>query len=150
LYYGADGIACASLPSMIDGMRRVLLHGSSDESFDSSVRFARRLVEGFGAELHVVYTVDQPLSSGWTAEMAADKLPELHQAIEEEARERLARVLGDAQGNTIVAIRTGSAADELPAYTAEHTIDLAIVSGHDRHVKALLDAGHCSVLVLRH
>lgn len=135
---------------MIDGMRRVLLHGSSDESFDNSVRFARRLVEGFGAELHVVYTVDQPLSAGWTAEMAADKLPELHQAIEEEARERLGRVLGDAQGNTIIAIRTGNAVDELPAYTAEHSIDLAIVSARDSHAKALLDAGHCSVLVLRH
>lgn len=131
-------------------MRRVLLHGSSDESFDNSVRFARRLVEGFGAELHVVYTVEQPLSSGWTAEMAAEKLPELHQAIEEEARERLARVLGDAQGNTIIAIRTGSAVDELPAYTAEHSIDLAIVSGRDTDAKALLDAGRCSVLVLRH
>ena len=135
---------------MIDGMRRVLLHGSSDESFDNSLRFARRLVEGFGAELHVVYIVDAPLSAGWTAEMAAEKLPELHQAIEAEARERLARVLGDAQGNIIVAIRAGDAADELAAYTAEHTIDLAIVKRGDDSAVALIDAGHCSVLVLRH
>ena len=34
-------------------------------------------------------------------------------------------------------------------YTAEHTIDLAIVHGHDEHARALLDRGHCSVLVLR-
>ena len=66
----------------INGIRRVMLHGSNDEAFDDSVRFAGRLVEKFGAELHVVYIIDEPLSAGWTAEMAAEKLPELHQAME--------------------------------------------------------------------
>jgi nucleotide-binding universal stress UspA family protein len=132
----------------MNGIRRILLHGSRDESFDEAARFAARLVEGFGAELHVVYTIDEPLSAGWTAETAADKLPELHQAIEEEARERLARAL-PAQDNVMIAIRTGDVGDELVRYTAEHTIDLAIVGGADDHARALLDKGRCSVLVLR-
>ena len=132
-----------------NSIRRVLLHGSSDEAFDASARFAARLVEKFGAELHVVYTVDEPLSAGWTAEMAADKLPELHQAIEEEARERLSRLLPAGQDAVIIAIRTGNAADELTRYTAEHMIDLAIVQGADAHAHALLDDGRCAVLVLR-
>jgi nucleotide-binding universal stress UspA family protein len=134
---------------MLDGLRRILLHGGSDESFDAAVRFARRLVDSFGAELHVVYTVAEPLSAGWTAETAAAKLPELHQAMEAEARERLARVLGEAQETTTVAIRTGAPADELVRYTAEHTIDLAILQGRDDTAGALLERGHCSVLVLR-
>jgi nucleotide-binding universal stress UspA family protein len=134
---------------MLHGLRRVLLHGGADESFDAALRFARRLVDGFGAELHVVYTVAEPLSAGWTAEMSAAKLPELHQAIEAEARERLAHVLGSAQDTTIIAIRTGDAAEELVRYTAEHTVDLAIVQGYDDHAKALLDRGRCSVLALR-
>jgi len=133
----------------IDTMRRVLLHGGSDEGFDDSVRFARRLVETFGAELHVLYTVDQPLAAGWTAEVTPDRLPELHQAIEDEARERLARIIPGEQDRVIVAIRTGDPAVELPQYTAEHTIDLAIINGHDADARALLDHGHCSVLVLR-
>jgi nucleotide-binding universal stress UspA family protein len=131
------------------GIRRVLLHGSRDESFDQSVRFAGRLVEGFGAELHVVYTIDEPLSAGWTAETTPDKLPELHQAMEEEARERLSRALTAGQDNVVVAIRTGDVGDELVRYTAEHTIDLAIVGGADDHARKLLDKGRCSVLVLR-
>jgi nucleotide-binding universal stress UspA family protein len=130
-------------------IRRVLLHGSSDESFDDSVRFASRLVEKFGAELHVVYIIDEPLSAGWTAEMAADKLPELHQAMETEARERLSRLMPAGQENVVVAIRTGTAADELTRYTVEHTIDLAIVHGADDHAHALLEKGRCSLLVLR-
>jgi nucleotide-binding universal stress UspA family protein len=132
-----------------NGIRRVLLHGSSDESFDASARFAGRLVEKFGAELHVVYVVDEPLAAGWTAEITPDKLPELHQAIEAEARERLARVLPAGQDAVVVAIRTGDAADELTRYTTENLIDLAIVQGGDDNAHALLDKGRCALLVLR-
>jgi nucleotide-binding universal stress UspA family protein len=131
----------------MNGIRRVLLHGSSDESFDGSARFAARLVEKFGAELHVVYVIEEPLSAGWTAEMAPDKLPELHQAMEAEARERLARLVPD-QERVVVAIRTGEPAAELTRYTTAHMIDLAIVQGSDPHVHALLDKGHCALLVL--
>lgn len=131
------------------GIRRVLLHGSRDEAFDRSARLAGELVEGLGAELHVVYMIDEPLSAGWTAEMTPDRLPELHQAIEEEARERLARALDAPQDNVVVAIRTGNVGEELVRYTVEHKIDLAIVSGHDAHARALLEKGRCSVLVLR-
>jgi hypothetical protein len=133
----------------MNNIRRVLLHGSSDEAFDASARFAGRLVERFGAELHVVYIVEEPLSAGWTAEMAAEKLPELHQGIEEEARERLSRLLPGGQDSVVIAIRTGDAADELTRYTSEHMIDLAIVQGSDAYVHALLDNGRCALLVLR-
>ena len=133
----------------INGIRRVMLHGSSDESFDGSARFAGRLVEKFGAELHVVYIIDEPLSAGWTAEIAAEKLPELHQGMEAEARERLAHLLPSGQDSVVIAIRTGDAAGELIQYTTEHMIDLAIVQGADDHAHALLDQGRCSLLVLR-
>jgi nucleotide-binding universal stress UspA family protein len=133
----------------IESMRRVLLHGGSDEGFDNSVRFAGRLAQTFGAELHVVYTVEGSLSAGWTAEMAAENLPELHQAIEAEARERLERLIAERQDAVTIAIRAGDASAELVRYTAENAIDLAIVHGHDDHARALFEQGHCSVLVLR-
>src|SRR4026209_2582966 len=72
-------------------MREVLVHGGMDEAFDRSVAFARQLAESFGARLHIIYTVEDPLAAGWTAEVGAERLPEVHQAIEDEARERLAR-----------------------------------------------------------
>jgi len=49
----------------------------------------------------------------------------------------------------VIAIRTGNVGDELVRYTAENTIDLAIVGGADDHARKLLDKGRCSVLVLR-
>ena len=134
----------------VDAIRRVMLHGSTDEWFNGAVRFASRLTAGFGAELHVVYTITEPLSAGWTAEMPATRLPELYHAMEEEARNRLAAVLSpEQQGSTIVAIRTGPPGDELVRYTAENAIDLAIVQAADDAARALLGHGRCSVLLLR-
>lgn len=134
----------------LDVVRRVMLHGSTDEWFNGAVRFAARLTRGFDAELHVVYTITEPLSAGWTAEMAASRLPELHRAMEEEARNRLAAVLPpEEQGSVILAIRTDDPGDELVRYTAENGIDLAIVQAGDEASRALIERGSASVLLLR-
>jgi hypothetical protein len=137
-------------------MRHVLLHGGSDDAFDRSVAFARRLAESFGARLHVVYTVEDPLSAGWTAELGAEKMPELHNAMETEARERLSSLIPAEDQERLgveLAIRTGPASEELVRYTTEHAIDLAIVQvppgSDDTVAQALLDGGRCAVLVLR-
>jgi nucleotide-binding universal stress UspA family protein len=139
-------------------MREILLHGGSAETFDRAVSMARQLAESFGARLHVVFTIEDPLSAGWTSEMSAERMPELHQAMEDEARERLARLIpADDQERLGVEIvlRPGPAADEIVLYTKEHAIDLAIVQspasdGADADVaRALLDRGECAVLVLR-
>jgi hypothetical protein len=138
-------------------MREVLLHGGMDEAFDRSVVFAKQLAESFGARLHIIYTLEDPLSAGWTAEVSAERLPEVHQAIEDEARERLARSISlddqDRLGVQLV-IRTGPAEREVVVYTDEHPIDLAIVhapagEGHAALAHALIDRGRCAVLVLR-
>jgi hypothetical protein len=127
-----------------------MLHGSTDEWFDGAVRCAARLTHAVSAELHVVYTIKEPLSAGWTAEMAASKLPELHRAMEEEVRNRLAVALPpEQQAMVVVAIRTDPPADELVRYTAEHHIDLAIVQADDEPARALIDRGRASVLLLR-
>src|SRR3954447_10240062 len=97
-------------------VRQILLHGGMDETFDRSVVMARQLAESFHARLHVVYTVEDPLSAGWTAEKGAERMPELHQAMVDEARERLSRLIPiedqDRLGVEIV-LRTGPADDEL-------------------------------------
>jgi nucleotide-binding universal stress UspA family protein len=139
-------------------MREVLLHGGLDEAFDRAVPFARRLAESFGARLHVLYTVEEPLSAGWTAEMSADRLPELHQAVEAEARERLSRFISIEDQERLgvqIALRSGDAVDEIVRYTQTHRIDLAILQVSDgadadlQHAHAMLDRSGCALLVLR-
>jgi hypothetical protein len=139
-------------------MREVLLHGGSDEAFDRSVAFARRLAESFGARLHVLYTVEDPLSAGWTSEVGTERLPEIHQAMESEARERLARFVSIEDQERLgirIALRTGPAEQEIVRYTDTHHIDLAIVhappgdAGAVDLAQALLDRAGCALLVLR-
>ena len=138
-------------------MREVLVHGGMDEAFDRSIGFARQLAESFGARLHIVYTIEDPLAAGWTAEISPERLPEVHQAIENEARERLARSISledqERLGVRLV-IRTGSEESEVVGYTEEHPIDLAIVrvppgDKHTELASALIERGRCAVLVLR-
>jgi nucleotide-binding universal stress UspA family protein len=139
-------------------MREILVQGGADEAFDRSVLFARRMAESFGARLHVVYTITDPLSAGWTAEMGAEHLPEVHQAMEAEARDRLARLIPmedqDRLGIEIV-LRTGPPVQEIVRYATDRRIDLAIVvaraaggSGSDI-AQALLAEAPCAVLALR-
>ncbi len=139
-------------------MSQILLHGAADDTFDRALRTARQLAESFGARLHVVYTIEDPLSAGWTAEVSAERLPELHQAMEEEARARLGHLIAPEDQERLgieIALRTGPAVEELVRYTKEHAIDLAIVQsaaseGADGDIaRALLDKGDCAVLVLR-
>jgi hypothetical protein len=138
-------------------MREILVHGGPDEAFDKAVVFARRMAESFGARLHVLYTVEDPLSAGWTAEMSAERLPEVHEAMEAEARERLSRLIpheDQERLGVLVSLRMGPAAEELVRYTTEHAVDLAIVQTRPgerdmAHAHALLEGGRCAVLVLR-
>ena len=137
-------------------MQHILLHGGSDEAYDRSVIFARRLAESFGAQLHILYTVDDPV--GWVEEIRPEQLPEVHQAIEEEALERLASLIPPEEQERLhvnLVIRTGPAQRELTRFTEEQQIDLAILQaplGNEQSVDlahALIDHGRCAVLVLR-
>lgn len=143
---------------MTDGeMRDVLVHGGPDESFDRAVLFGRRMAELYGARLHVLYTVSDPLSAGWTAEVSTERMPEVHDAIATEAHERLAALIPQEDQerlNVEFVLRTGPAAEELVRYTNETAVDLAIVQLRGTEddsgpAHALLEHGRCAVLVLR-
>jgi hypothetical protein len=98
------------------------------------------------------------LSAGWTAELSADRLPEIHQAMEAEARQWIERTISAEDQERLgieIALCTGPAAAELVRYANEHAVDLAIVVAPVSHegdmetARALLDDGRCAVLVLR-
>ena len=137
-------------------MKEILLHGGHDDAYDRSVLFAARLAESFSARLHVVYTVEDAV--GWVEEIRPEQLPEVHQAIELEARERLAGLIPIADQerlNINLVLRMGPADRELTAFTGEENVDLAILQAplsNPRSAeigRALIDHGRCAVLVLR-
>lgn len=137
-------------------MKEILLHGGHDDAYDRSVLFAVRLAESFHARLHVVYTVEDPV--GWVEEIRPEQLPAVHQAIEQEARERLAGLISIEEQDRLninLVLRMGPADRELTAFTEEQNVDLAILQAplsNPRSVeiaRTLIDHGRCAVLVLR-
>jgi nucleotide-binding universal stress UspA family protein len=139
-------------------MREVLLHGGMDEAFDRSVVFARRLAESFGARLHVLYSVENPLAAGWTAEMSAERMPEVHEAMEVEARERLAPLIpvdDQERLGVVIGLATGPADEEVVRYANANGIELVIVQApltdapSTDLARAILEGARCAVLVLR-
>jgi hypothetical protein len=90
--------------------------------------------------------------------MGTERMPELHQAMETEARERLARFISIEDQERLgirIALRTGPADEEIVRYTDTHHIDLAIVHAPPGNgdtadlARALLDRAGCALLVLR-
>jgi hypothetical protein len=137
-------------------MREILLHGGLDEGFDRSFVLARKIAQSFGARLHVVYTVED--QAGWVEEIRPAELPSVHMAIEEEAQERLARLMPPEEQVRLgvqLVLRMGPAERELASFTEEQKVDLAIVQAplsNEKSVdlaRALIDHGKCAVLVLR-
>ena len=106
----------------------------------------------------MLYTVEDPLAAGWTAEVSAERMPEVHEAMEAEARERLAPFIpleDQERLGVAIALGTGPADEEVVRYANEHGIDLAIVQARKENeasmdlARAVLDGTTCAVLVLR-
>jgi len=132
----------------------VLLHIGDTLPNAADVNAVHALADGLGATLHVMFTQTDPLNAGWQAEVDAAGLPDVHQAMEEEARGKLRPIFGaDAELPTIQ-IRTGDPVRAMVEYARESNIDLIVVglAGEEEASlgRELLDAAPCSVLVWKH
>lgn len=135
-------------------MTNVLLHIGDTLPNAADVNAVHALADGLGATLHVMFTQIDPLNAGWQAEVDAAGLPDVHQAMEEEARGKLRPIFGaDAELPTIQ-IRTGDPVRAMVEYASESNIDLIVVglAGEEEASlgRELLDAAPCSVLVWKH
>ncbi len=98
-------------------------------------RYARAVVEQFGAELHVIHVVPPPLTADLAAGLPAEGPvvfadPELVDAC----RTRLAEVVREQlAGRTVVQeVLLGSAWSAICKYAGEHEIDLVVIATHGR------------------
>jgi nucleotide-binding universal stress UspA family protein len=135
-------------------MTNVLLHIGATLPTAADVNAVHALADGLGATLHVMFTQSDPLNAGWQAEVDAAGLPDVHQAMEEEARAKLRPIFGaDAELPTIQ-IRTGDPVRAIAEYAREANIDLVVVGLAGEEAASLgpslLEAAPCSVLVWKH
>ena len=135
-------------------MTSVLLHIGDTLPNAADATAVRALADGLGATLHVMFTQTDPLNAGWQAEVDAAGLPDVHQAMEEEARTKLRPIFGSDAELPTIQIRTGDPVRAICDYAVEANIDLVIVGLAGEEEKslgsALIGAAPCSVLVWKH
>lgn len=135
-------------------MTNVLLHIGGTLPTAADVNAVHALADGLGATLHVMFTQTDPLNAGWQAEVDAAGLPDVHQAMEEEARAKLRPIFGPDAEMPTIQIRTGDPVRAIAEYANEAKIDLVVVGLAGEEDKklgpALLDAAPCSVLIWKH
>ncbi|TVZ39466.1 universal stress protein A [Alteromonadaceae bacterium 2753L.S.0a.02] len=110
-----------------------------DLSEDCTVilRKAAEIAAQFNAKLSVAHIVE-PLAFAYGGDVPLD-LTEAQNVMENQARERLAKIVDECQvdaANHYVCI--GHAATELHRIAEEHNMDMIVVGSHGRHGLALL------------
>jgi nucleotide-binding universal stress UspA family protein len=127
-----------------------------------ALAYGRELARTFGASLHVLHAVEEPLAQGWNgyglpvlpelrAEVMADAQRQLEQAVPQADRDRQA---------TELVTRQGVPWREIVAFARERQVDLIVMGTHGRGGMAHLLLGSvaekvvrdapCPVLTVRH
>jgi nucleotide-binding universal stress UspA family protein len=127
-----------------------------------ALAYGRELARTFGASLHVLHAVEEPLAQGWNgyglpvlpelrAEVLAGAQRELEQAVSPGERDRQA---------TELVTRLGDPWREIVAFARERQVDLIVMGTHGRGGMAHLLLGSvaervmrdapCPVLTVRH
>jgi nucleotide-binding universal stress UspA family protein len=104
----------------------------SDESNAAKV-YATMLADFFGATLHVLHVIPDPLAMGWGVDAAY--LPQLLERTERDVRERLDRVLTADERKKFsarIAVETGSPVAKILEYAGKNGIDLIVMGTHGR------------------
>ena len=136
-------------------MKHVLLHIGATLPSAEDISAFRPLVDALGARLHVIYTQPDPLSAGGQVDMNPARMPELHQGMEAEAREKLSGLFGHAADAATIQIRFGDPVRAVADYAADAKIDFIVIglasAGEEESdlARALLDATEASLLVWR-
>jgi nucleotide-binding universal stress UspA family protein len=139
--------------------RSVMVPLDGSQLAEQALEVARPIVQTFDSTLHLVRAVPIPtLVDGYGVDVTY--YPRLLEALEEGAREYLARLLAklDSAARITTAVSVGTPAVQLEQYATDHGIDLVVMTTHGRggFVRAALGSvtdrllgGPAPVLVVR-
>lgn len=128
----------------------------------TALAYAMALARRFGAALHVLHTVEEPLAQGWNG-FGLPVLPELRSEVLAEAQRQLEaavpRLERDRQATELVTC-VGDPCREILRFAKERAVDLIVMGTHGRGGMAHLLLGSvaekvvreapCPVLTVRH
>ncbi len=133
-------------------LRRVLVPVDFSEPSDKALQYGKALAGAFFASLHVLHVVQEPFVHGWTMEGYVAALPDFREDLEQQARERLAQSLTEAERGLYHAelvTRVGAPYAEIVRYAQENEVDLIVLGTHGRGAIAHLLLGSVAERVVR-
>jgi nucleotide-binding universal stress UspA family protein len=144
-------------------LTKVLVPTDFSEPSAKAVLYGQALARSFGASLHVLHAVEEPLAQGWDAYGFPALLPERRAQVLADAQRRLEEVVPpperDRQPTELVTC-LGDPRQEIVRFAKERGIDLIVMGTHGRGGVAHLLLGSvaervvrtapCPVLTVRH
>jgi nucleotide-binding universal stress UspA family protein len=93
----------------------------------------RDLARSFGAVVHLLHVVPDPLQQPWAVEAPGLDFPGLSDQWRAESRERLhtlARAAGLDEATTVLAVAVGAPHRMIVEYATEHAVDMIVLGSH--------------------
>ncbi|HEY0874931.1 MAG TPA: universal stress protein [Vicinamibacterales bacterium] len=113
--------------------RQILVPTDFSEEAKAAKVYAAMLAESFGATLHVLHVIVDPLAMGWGVDAAY--LPQLLERTEREVHDRLENAVTAEDRKKLgarVAVETGSPVTRILEYADKNGIDLIVMGTHGR------------------
>lgn len=133
-------------------LEQVLVATDFGPASDSALTYAREMARNFGARLHVLHVIENPMMSAGSEGVGID-IASLQAEIEKAARGQLAKLVTSEDRQELKAIslvRTGnSPAFEIVSYAKTAGIDLIVLGTHGRRAIAHLLMGSVAEKVVR-
>lgn len=130
--------------------QQILVPTDFSDAANAAKDYATVLAEAFGATLHVLHVIPDPLTMGWGVDAAY--LPQLLERTERAVQEQLDAALTPAEREKFhmkSAVDTGAPADCIVRYASEHGIDLIVMGTQGRGAVERMWVGSVTQGVLR-
>jgi nucleotide-binding universal stress UspA family protein len=130
--------------------RQILVPTDFSEAANAAKGYATVLADAFGATLHVLHVIPDPLAMGWGVDVAY--LPQLLERTERNVRERLEAALTPEEREKFhveSAVDTGAPVDCIVRYADKHGIDLIVMGTQGRGTVERMWVGSVTQGVLR-
>jgi universal stress protein A len=131
-------------------IRRILVPTDFSADADAAFDYAVALARTFGASVHLVHVVEDPLAAGmWSSEIYTTEIAGLQVNLVRDAEARLNRAVPETAVSVSTEVRTGNAAREILAAARESKTDLIVMGTRGRTGFAHIVMGSVAERVVR-
>lgn len=132
--------------------KTILVPTDFNEPSDAALAYAKELADDFGASIHLLTVVEDPLSQPWALESYGTPLADLLEDFKANARKLLEQALPDADRKKYkaeLATAVGLPFRQIIEYATAHHVDLIVMGTHGRGALAHMILGSVAERVVR-